>query len=99
MKMLWTFVKVVLVLCLAIPVSFFVLTTAIGILGALVGLAALAIRLAIVGVVVWGAYRLIKALVGGRSETTRPREIAMPRVDPYYEAAVKEVDRDIGWVK
>jgi hypothetical protein len=99
MKMLWAFAKVLLVLALAIPVSFIVLTTALGIFGVLVGLVAIAVRLAIVGGIAYVAYRVIKALVGGPSTPARPREIAMPRVDPYYEAAVKEVDRDIGWVK
>jgi hypothetical protein len=96
MKVLWTFVKVVLVLVLAIPVSIFVLTTAVGVLGALFGIAVLALRLAVFGLIGWGAYRLIKALVGGPAETPRPRELgAAPRPDPYYEAAIRELDRDM----
>lgn len=99
MKVLWTFAKVVIVLALAIPVSIIALTTALGIFGVLVGLAALAVRLAVVCGIAYVAYRVIKALVGGPSTAVQPRQIDAPRVDPYYEAAVKEVDRDIGWVK
>lgn len=97
MRMLWKFVKVVAVLVLAIPVSLFVLTTAVGALGALFALALLAVRVAVVGLIVWGAYRLIKALVSDPAEPKRPSELAAPpRVDPYYEAAMRELDRDVG---
>ncbi len=99
MKLLWTLAKVVIVLALAIPVSLIVLTTALGIFGVLVGLVAIAVRLAVVAGIAYVAYRVIKALVSGPADVSRPMQIDAPRVDPYYEAAVKEVDRDIGWVK
>jgi hypothetical protein len=96
MRLLWTVVKVVVVLALLIPASFIVLTTALGVFGALVGLAFMALRLAVVGLVVYGGYRLLKALFGGSSEPAPPRELtAAERPDPYYEAAMRDLDRDM----
>jgi hypothetical protein len=99
MKLLWNIAKVLIVLALAIPVSLLVLTTALGVLGALVGLAAIAIRLAVVGAIAWVAWRVIKAVVRGPDAPVAPRVISSPRVDPYYEAAMREVDRDVGVIK
>jgi len=43
MRLLWNLFKIVIVLALAIPVSIIVLAAALGILGALVGFAILAL--------------------------------------------------------
>ena len=98
MKFLWTFAKVVLVLVLAVPVSIIVLSMALGILGALVGLAFLTLRIAIIGLVVWAGFSLAARLFGwGRNSATAPvvRELPLP-VDPYYEAAKRELDVELG---
>ena len=96
MRLLWTFVKVVLALALAVPIAIIVLSTALGVLGALVGLAFLALRLAVVGLVAWGLFRLGVALFGGskRTEPMPIRELSRP--DPYYEAAKRELDEHMG---
>jgi hypothetical protein len=97
MRMLWTFLKIVIALVLAIPISIIVLGTALGILGALVGIAILALKLAVFGLVGWAAFRLITHLVGaparGKSKSTPPE---LPPVDPHYEAAMRELDRELG---
>ena len=99
MKVLWTLLKVVIALALAIPVSIIVLATALGILGALVGVAILALKLAVFGLVGWGVFRLITRLVGGPANGTRRHSIAeLPPVDPHYEAAMRELDRELGHV-
>ena len=99
MRLLWTLVKVVFVLCLIVPLSIIALATALGILGALVGLAVMALRLAIVGLIGYGIFRLIATLVGKPSRRDVPRQIAPPTPaaprDPYYESAMRELDRDI----
>ena len=97
MKLLWTLVKIVIVLALAIPVSIIVLATALGVLGALVGLAFLALKLAVVALVGWGAFRLISRLLGGPAKS-EPRDGArqLAPVDPHYEAAMRELDRELG---
>lgn len=99
MKVLWTFLKVVLALLIVVPVSIIVLTTALGVLGALFGLAVLGLKLAVFGLIGWAAFRLIGRLVCGESRSRRKSQIgelpAAP-VDPHYEAAMRELDRELG---
>ncbi|MEX2179579.1 MAG: hypothetical protein WD801_12765 [Gemmatimonadaceae bacterium] len=97
MKLFWTLLKIVLGLALAIPLSILVLGTALGIFGALLGIAILVLRIALVGLVVWGAYRLLARLFRGPAPRASMPE--MPRlapVDPHYEAAMRELDRELG---
>ena len=97
MKVLWTLVKVVIALMVAIPLSIIVLATALGILGALVGVAVLALKLVVFGLVGWAAFRLIARLAGGPCSDRRKRVMAeLPPVDPHYEAAMRELDRELG---
>ena len=99
MRMLWTFVKVVIALCLAIPLSIIVLATALGVLGALVGIAIVALKLAVAGLIAWGLFRLIRALLGGSKSKPQPKPVGqLPQADPYYSAAMRELDRDLGEV-
>ena len=97
MRVLWTFLKIVIGLALAIPLCIIVLATALGILGALVGIAILALKVAVIALVGYGAFRLIARLVGGPATIDHRRVIKdLPPVDPYYQAAMRELDRDIG---
>jgi hypothetical protein len=95
MRLLWTLVKVVIALALVIPVSIIVLATALGVFGALLGLAILALRLAVVGLLCLGAFRLVTWLMNGPAP--RHSEVKqLPPVDPHYEAAMRELDRELG---
>ncbi len=98
MKVLWTFLKVVLALVLAIPIAAIVLGTALGILGALVAIAVLALKLVVFGLVGWAAFRLITRLIGaparGKGKSTPVEQL--PATDPHYEAAMRELDRELG---
>ena len=96
MKVLWTFIKIVIALALMIPLSIIVLATALGILGALVGIALLALKVAVIGLIGWGAFRLIARLLGGPKVERRIRSQELPPVDPHYEAAMRELDRELG---
>jgi small-conductance mechanosensitive channel len=97
MKVLWTLLKVVITLVVAIPVSIIVLATALGILGALVGIAVLALKVAVFGLVGWAAFRLVARLLRGPSrDTSKSRMAELPPVDPHYEAAMRELDRELG---
>ncbi|HEY2376400.1 MAG TPA: hypothetical protein VGH98_10540 [Gemmatimonadaceae bacterium] len=98
MRVLWAFLKIVIVLALAIPVSILMLATALGVLGALVGIAILALKLAFVALVGWGAFRLIARLVNGPSKQNRSMLGERAPVDPHYEAAMRELDRELGEV-
>lgn len=101
MKVLWTLLKVVIALLVVVPVSIIVLATALGILGALVGLAVLALKLVVFGLICWGAFRLIAHLLCGPSRARRKPQIAelpLSPVDPHYEAAMRELDQELGHV-
>ena len=97
MRLLWTLVKVAVVLALVIPAGIIAMALALGIFGAVLGLAMLALRIALVGLVAYGAFKLIARLVRGPAPSTTPvAPAALPPVDPYYQAAMRELDRDIG---
>jgi len=96
MRILWTLLKIVVALAIAIPLSIIVLGTALGILGAMVGLAIIALKFAIIGLIAWGAFRLVARLVGVSAGTARRNALpeAAP-VDPHYEAAMRELDQEL----
>lgn len=101
MRLLWTVLKVVIVIALAIPVAIFVLATSLGILGALLGLAMMTLRIALVGLAIWGVWHLMRILFGGgsprRAETPAVRNLPpLPPRDPHYEAAMRELDQELG---
>ena len=95
MRILWTLAKVILALMIAIPLGILAVGLAMGILGGLFGLAVLALRLAIVGFVGYGAFMLARRLFWPAPKyTPQPiRELPMP--DPYYEAAMRELDAEM----
>lgn len=96
MRLLWTFVKVVFILAVAIPISIIMLAAALGILGALVGIAILALKVAFFAFVGWGVFRLVARMLGGPTVTSKIRVSELPPVDPHYEAAMRELDRELG---
>ena len=93
MKVLGTLLKVAVGFLLLIPVSLIVL----GVFGTVLGLAVMLVRVAVMGLLAYGAFKLFARLMRGpaprveRSETPR-----LPQVDPYYQAAMRELDRDLG---
>lgn len=99
MKALWMLLKVVLVLVLIVPLGIIAAATALGILGALVGVAIFALRIALVGLILVGAFKLLGHLLGregpARTKATVPARELPPR-DPHYEAAMRELDRELG---
>lgn len=97
MRVLWTFLKVVIALALAIPLCIIVLATALGLLGALVGIAILALKIAVIALVGYGAFRLIARVIGGPAKVDSRKTVKdLPPADPYYQAAMRELDRDLG---
>ena len=93
MKVLWTLLKVAAALVLVIPVSLLML----GVIGTVLGLAMLLLRLAFFGLLAYGAFKLVARLFRGSTPRVAPKEaqrLATP-VDPYYQAAMRELDRDI----
>jgi hypothetical protein len=97
MKVLWTLFKIVIALALAIPISIIVLAAALGVLGAVLGVAILALKLAVFGLIGWGMFRLVSRLFGGPANGKRMKTITqLPPADPHYEAAMRELDRELG---
>lgn len=99
MNVLKTLLKVTLALVLVVPVTIILLATVLGIFGALFGLALFALRLAIIGLVAYGAFRLFAWMFGGRARRAEVRPVApaaLPPVDPYYQAAMRELDSELG---
>ena len=96
MRVIWTILKVVIALALAIPISIIVLATALGILGTLIGIAILSLKVAVLALIGWGMFRLFARLFGGPARSTPHRIESLPPVDPHYEAAMRELDRELG---
>jgi hypothetical protein len=97
MRILWTIVKLVIALVVVVPVSIIVLAVTLGLFGALVGLAIVMLKLAIFGLLAWGFLRLAGGLIGGRARGAQSQATPeLPPRDPHYEAAMRELDRELG---
>lgn len=94
MRILWTLFKIIVGLALAVAAGAVAMVLLAGVLGTMIGLAALAIRLAVFGLIGYGIYRVAR-LVFGSSKPAAPPPRELRGVDPYYEAAVREVDAHI----
>ena len=98
--MVWKVVKIAIALALAVPLSIIVLVTALGVLGALMGIAVVTLKLAVAGLVCWGMIRLVRFLLRGSSAPATRRDAdRLPPADPYYEVAMRELDRELGHVR
>jgi hypothetical protein len=96
MRILWTLLKVIVGLAIAIPVGILVLGLTFGVVGALLGLAIVALKIAVIGFVGYGLYRLARFVFDPSPRKTTPPIRELPLVDPYYEAAVRELDAELG---
>ena len=96
MRVLWTLLKVIVGLAIAIPLGIVALVVTMGILGTLLGLAVLALKLACVAFAGYGLFRLARHfLAPTTAPAARPlREITTP--DPYYAAAMRELNAEMG---
>ncbi|HEX4681631.1 MAG TPA: hypothetical protein VH277_02915 [Gemmatimonadaceae bacterium] len=96
MRFLWTLLKVIIALAIAIPVGIVAVGLALGILGTLFGLAILALKLACLGVIGYGLFRAARFFL---APAPRPRPVSVPELparDSYYEAAMRELDSELG---
>jgi Na+-transporting methylmalonyl-CoA/oxaloacetate decarboxylase gamma subunit len=92
MKVLWTIVKVALAMVLIIPVSLLLL----GVVGTVLGLAVMLLRLAILGLLIYFAFKLVGRLFRGPAPRVEQKEIpSLASGDRYYQAALRELDREI----
>ena len=97
MRILWTLLKVVVGLMVVLPVAIVALVFTIGVAGALLGLAIVALKLACVGLLAYGAFRLVRGMFGWNAAPAPAavRELGEP-TDRYYDAAMRELDMELG---
>lgn len=97
MRVIWTLAKIALVLAIAIPLALVVTGTVVGIFGLLIGLAELALKLALVALVCVGVFKVATRLFGKpKPRYQTPVMEQLPPVDPYYESAMRELDGEFG---
>lgn len=94
MRLLWTLVKVMVGLAIAIPVGLALMALAFGTFAVLIGLLTLAVRIAVFGLVGYGVYRLARAFFA--PDRGPAPAASLPSPDPYYAAAMRELDAEIG---
>jgi membrane protein YdbS with pleckstrin-like domain len=95
MRIIWTLLKVIIGLAIAIPLAIVVFATTLGVLGALIGLAFFALKIAILALVVVGAFKLVSRLFGSKPAPMAPAR-SLPPADPHYEAAMRELEFELG---
>lgn len=96
MRILWTILKVIVGLAIAIPLGIIALVVSIGVLGGLLGLAILALKIACVAFVGYGVFRVARYFLGSPSKPEPQVIRELPAPDPYYEAAMRELDATMG---
>ncbi len=96
MRALWTLLKVIIGLAIAIPLGILALVLSLGILGGLLGLALLALKLAFVGFIGYGLFKVARRLLAGSPAPQAQPVCSLPMPDPYYEAAMRELDSEMG---
>jgi len=95
MRLLWGLLKVALVLAIGIPICFFAISLALGIVGTAIGLVVMAVRLAVLGLTAYVLYRVGRWAFGRRTPPVRPSATVLPAPDPYYTAAMRELDAEL----
>jgi hypothetical protein len=89
-------VKVAIALAIAVPVCIVLFAVAAGIVGTILALAFVALKIALIGAVAYAGFRLVRRIVGGRRKTQVFPVQQLPIVDPYYQAAMRELDAEMG---
>lgn len=96
MRIIWTLFKVILGLAIAIPVGILALALMAGVVGTLVGLAILTLKLACLGLVGYGLFRLARMVFAPAPKISPATVRSIPAPDPYYEAAMRDLDAELG---
>ena len=96
MRLIWTLVKIAVAVAIIVPLAIVALGIGMGILGVLFGLAILVLKLAVLGLVGYGVFRFASRLFGGSKAPAVPVPKQLPTYDRHYEAAMRELDRELG---
>ncbi len=96
MRVLWTLLKVIVGLCIAIPLGLLLFALTLGAVGTVIALVIIALRLAVIAFVGYGLYRLARHLFAPAPKVRpAPSMRDLPSGDPYYEAAMRELDSEL----
>lgn len=95
MRSLWTVVKIIIGLAVAIPVGVFVLGMTFGLVGIAVSLVLAALRLACIGLVGYGLYRVARYFLAPAAKPPKAAAPELANADPYYAAALRELDSEL----
>jgi|SRR5579884_1494144 len=95
MRIFWTLFKIILGLAILIPAGLLVMAMTLGILGAVVGLAMVVLRLACIALVAYGVFRVARFFLAPRRAPVTSKTPQLPSVDPYYAAAMRELDAEL----
>ena len=96
MRPIWTLLKVIVALAIAIPVAIVLFATTLGVLGAVIGIAFFALKLAILAFIGLSVFRLGVRLFGSKSAPAEPLARALPPADAHYAAAMRELEMELG---
>ena len=96
MRIIWTLLKVVIGLAIAIPLAIVVFATTLGVLGALLGLAFFALKLAVFALIVVAGFKLLSRLFGSKPAPATNSARTLPPADPHYDAAMRELEIELG---
>ena len=92
MKVLWTLAKVALALVFLVPLGLL----ALGVFGAILGIGILLLRLALMGLLIYGGVKLVGRLFRGPEKQVKaPQAERLASPDRYYQDAMRELDREI----
>lgn len=94
MRILWTLLKIIIALAIVIPAGLLVMSVTLGIVGAVVGLAMMALRLAVLALCAYGVFRVARFFLAPSRQPAPPVE-KLPSADPYYAAAMRELDSEL----
>ena len=96
MRIIWTMLKVIVGLAIAIPLAIVVFATTLGVLGAVIALAFLTLKLAIIALVGLSLFRLASRFLGSKPGRVEPNAKGLPAADPHYAAAMRELELELG---
>jgi hypothetical protein len=96
MRLLWTLVKVAVALAILVPLGFFAIGLTMAAVGIVFRLVFVAVRLAVFGALGYVGYRIFRSLRGSPSRPRVQQIQSLPSVDPYYQAAMRELDAEMG---
>ena len=98
MRFVWTVLKVLVGLAIAIPLCIIGFAITGAALGLLIGLATMVAKLAALVLGAYVAFKVLARLIRGPKARPQrlPSQLGAPAPDPHYEAAMRELNMELG---